>query len=281
VARFDSWYYLEAASGGLRKGIMVYAPLAELTLGHQYLVVGNVREAGDASTNAHETEMDYTSYVVDEGVAAIPSPVAQDLHALSDASCDAGASLTTGEDLEGVLVEATSVKCTANQRPGESFRVTTPSPSADTIRVVNFGGRGRFFTFQADSNEVVNVRGILHVDSGGFEICPRSNADIDSLQVLAAPGDRQGQVSFRVFPNPGRSPRVTFVVPKTGPVDLRVYDVAGRLVAVLANGVLPAGVYTRAWDGRSRQGDAVGPGVYFYRLRIGSETRVDHAVKLE
>jgi subtilisin family serine protease len=51
-----------------------------------------------------------------------------------------------------------------------------------------------------------------------------------------------------------------------GPVGVRVYDTRGRLVRTLADEVLPAGVHSLAWDGLNGAGQAVGSGVYFYRI---------------
>ena len=46
---------------------------------------------------------------------------------------------------------------------------------------------------------------------------------------------------------------------------LHVYDIRGRRVATLVNGVQKPGRYTAVWDGRDMTG--LGPsGVYFYRI---------------
>ncbi len=73
------------------------------------------------------------------------------------------------------------------------------------------------------------------------------------------------------YPNPFNPiTRIRYTVPGESlqPVDLRVYDVAGRLVATLVTQEQRAGAYTVAWDGRNRHGQAVSSGVYFYRLRL-------------
>lgn len=59
---------------------------------------------------------------------------------------------------------------------------------------------------------------------------------------------------------------ISFGLAQRGDVSLCVYDVAGRLVRVIVNGVLPAGNYQQQWDGRDGTGVAVASGVYFYRL---------------
>ena len=78
------------------------------------------------------------------------------------------------------------------------------------------------------------------------------------------------------FPNPATDRgTISFVVGGTegvpSAVSLAVYDVAGRKLRTLARGPLAAGAYSISWDGRSDGGSAVGSGVYFVRLRVGSE----------
>jgi hypothetical protein len=66
--------------------------------------------------------------------------------------------------------------------------------------------------------------------------------------------------------------RIEFVVPPAGeamgPVDveLRVYDLAGRLVAELVDGQLPPGKNVASWNGYGVRGVPVPSGVYFLRL---------------
>jgi hypothetical protein len=74
--------------------------------------------------------------------------------------------------------------------------------------------------------------------------------------VLAAP-----------FPNPFRT-RATlrFTLPSEGRVTLGCYDVAGRVVRTLVDGVLPAGSHAADWDGRDALGNALPAGLYFARL---------------
>ena len=53
---------------------------------------------------------------------------------------------------------------------------------------------------------------------------------------------------------------------RKGPVALRIYDVSGRLVKILAEGVWDAGPHTITWNGFNNKGNQVASGVYFYRL---------------
>ena len=54
-------------------------------------------------------------------------------------------------------------------------------------------------------------------------------------------------------------------------VGAEVFDVHGRLVRSLEMGTLPAGTHEIAWDGRLRDGSPAFSGVYWMRVRAGSE----------
>jgi flagellar hook assembly protein FlgD len=81
------------------------------------------------------------------------------------------------------------------------------------------------------------------------------------------------------FPNPVRGARTTIAygVPQAaGTVvrtTLRFYDVRGRVVRSLVDGLVPPGRYQVSWDGKDDRGAAVAPGVYFYEYVAGA-TRV-------
>lgn len=74
------------------------------------------------------------------------------------------------------------------------------------------------------------------------------------------------------YPNPF-NPRTTirFSVPQNGPVSLRVYDVAGRLVTILSDRNYPPGEHTVYWNGTNRRGESVASGIYFYKIVAGDK----------
>jgi len=77
-------------------------------------------------------------------------------------------------------------------------------------------------------------------------------------------------------PNPfNPATEIVFALPVKQPITLKVYDVAGREVATLANGVLGAGTHTVMWRGEDDHGARVSSGLYFYRLTTdsGDQTR--------
>jgi hypothetical protein len=54
------------------------------------------------------------------------------------------------------------------------------------------------------------------------------------------------------------------------PIEVAIYDLAGRLVRVLADRDQPGGIYTEMWDGRSDADEAVPPGSYVVSLSVDS-----------
>lgn len=70
-------------------------------------------------------------------------------------------------------------------------------------------------------------------------------------------------------PNPfNPSTVIEYGLPARGRVTVSVFDVAGRLVAVLVDEVLGEGSHSADWDGRDLRGRSVSSGVYFYRIRF-------------
>ncbi|NKB66375.1 MAG: PQQ-binding-like beta-propeller repeat protein [Candidatus Latescibacteria bacterium] len=78
------------------------------------------------------------------------------------------------------------------------------------------------------------------------------------------------------FPNPFNAGTVIqFSWPTASPVELVVFNLAGQKVAMLTEGLRPAGQYRLEWDGRDDGGRELASGVYLYRLQAGDrvETR--------
>ena len=260
---FGSNYWIQDAAGGARSGILIFAPIAPLIVGRQYVVAGAIQEFFT------ETELVGTVYVKDEGIVAPPAPIVQPVAALRDTTCDAAQSMVTGEDYEGVLVRVVDVKTVEERTAGQSFFVAGPYPSnPDTILIDN----NVFRTFDPTINQYVTVSGVLDLAFNTFRIQPRGNSDIVVNTTLGVEDPLPAGVSFAITPNPARASRVTFALPSRDRVRITVYDLAGRQRAVLAEGEFPAGTHTREWDGRDLDGNSVGSGVYFYKLQISGQT---------
>jgi hypothetical protein len=90
------------------------------------------------------------------------------------------------------------------------------------------------------------------------------------------PSGNSGLVLARNYPNPfNPTTRITYVIPEgagASLVNLSVFDARGRLVTKLVDEPQAPGSYTVTWRGLDEHGVPVSSGVYFYRLRWGSES---------
>lgn len=85
--------------------------------------------------------------------------------------------------------------------------------------------------------------------------------------ITAAAGPVAAGVVLRASPNPfNPSTTINFSLPVAGRATLAVFDVAGRRVSTLVDGVVAAGASSCVWEGRDDGGRDVPSGVYQVRL---------------
>ncbi len=69
-------------------------------------------------------------------------------------------------------------------------------------------------------------------------------------------------------------------LPEAGRVSLRIFDVTGRLIRTVVQGVVPAGRHAARWGGQDHSGNPVASGVYFYQLEARGEVITRKVVRL-
>jgi len=80
--------------------------------------------------------------------------------------------------------------------------------------------------------------------------------------------DGKGPQLTAVFPNPSNPAfHVEFATGKAGPITVSVYDIRGRLVRKLLQGMVEPGAYVVDWSGDNETGRPAASGVYFVQLR--------------
>ena len=113
------------------------------------------------------------------------------------------------------------------------------------------------------------------------DIVNYSNLEIDDIQFSSVDGHvlrtqvAEGSenlipetfVLHQNYPNPfNPMTEIRFDLPQAAPITLIVYNLLGREIQVLVDGILPAGRHTVVWNGRDEAGQAASSGIYFYRL---------------
>lgn len=77
-----------------------------------------------------------------------------------------------------------------------------------------------------------------------------------------------------VSPNPFQNTTVIwFNLAQTENVTLEIFDLLGRRVRLLREGMVSAGAYSALWDGRDEFGNIASAGVYFAILRTGTQVQ--------
>jgi hypothetical protein len=101
------------------------------------------------------------------------------------------------------------------------------------------------------------------VDLGAYEYQP-SVGIAEELKTFST-GDF---VIFQNYPNPF-NPQTTieYYLPRSGWVNLAIYNVLGQKIKVLVNDFQTKGKKSITWDGKDQKGKMVATGIYYYRLR--------------
>ncbi len=77
------------------------------------------------------------------------------------------------------------------------------------------------------------------------------------------------------YPNPfNPTTEIRFNLPKATSVKLTVFDLLGRQVVTLADGMYSTGSHVIQWDGKDRSGQLVGSGVYLYKLQTADNVSI-------
>jgi endonuclease I len=117
------------------------------------------------------------------------------------------------------------------------------------------------------------------VDHPEYAIAIYDSSSVTGVDPVAAPQHAALQAAT---PNPFQAHTVlAYDLARPGRVDLRIYDVSGRLVRSLVSGaVQDAGHHTVDWDGGDVTGAATRAGLYFGRLETGGESDVRRVVRV-
>ena len=155
------------------------------------------------------------------------------------------------------------------------------------IRVSNQHDSVQLLSFiDMDYRAVVDLGDPIQVrvtDTNGYSLFEPINLTVTRFDLLRAvhvvnfnPPKLPDQTQlFQNYPNPFNPETwIPFDLTEDTSVEIAIYDVSGTLVRRLDLGFLFGGTYlskTRAayWNGQNQFGEAVGSGIYFYRLDAG------------
>jgi hypothetical protein len=126
--------------------------------------------------------------------------------------------------------------------------------------------------------------------SGAYDTSFNGNNDafVAKVDVTDLAGVRPGDgelTSAKLYPNfpdPFKSStNVQFYLPEQQQVAITLYDVQGRLVRTLVDGIAEVGLHQVQWDARTSSNMKAAPGIYFCRMEAGSYLGVRKLALLE
>jgi predicted extracellular nuclease len=193
-----------------------------------------------------------------------------------------GSNAAEGEKYEGMLVRVQGAEVKASTVfQGDPFDIVqevvnkSGAMVLDSMRVDDLAiEEGEW---QATQGDQIDVTGIVRYSGtapfrrlqprnwneppgGDIHIVGRSTVDVPPVVPLVT-------TLRQNHPNPfNPSTNIEFVVGRAGQVDLRVFDLRGRLVATLFDQVIDPGQRSVRWDGLDDNGQSVPTGLYLYRL---------------
>ena len=132
-------------------------------------------------------------------------------------------------------------------------------------------------TYQYDAQG--RLTDIAYQNGSSFHYSYDANGNILSVVTSLATAVDEAGAPLRftlgpTTPNPGSGPRnLTFTIPSSAHVSLRVFDVSGRVVATLVDHDLPAGIHRVRFIT-----DGWAAGVYYYRLAMGASAKTGRMV---
>ncbi|MEE9167274.1 MAG: Ig-like domain-containing protein [Candidatus Neomarinimicrobiota bacterium] len=131
----------------------------------------------------------------------------------------------------------------------------------------NLDGTLRIDSIQLTYSPGSSLFGELYFDD--LQLAQVSTIDIAKEPVLLP--DRY--VLYQNYPNPfNPGTEITYELPRTAHVQLAVYDILGRRVKILMNGIEEPGFKKIMWDGTDDGGKPVSSGTYFIRMFARSFT---------
>lgn len=138
----------------------------------------------------------------------------------------------------------------------------------DTIAAGEPNDGSYSWTVPEGTSETSRIR-VIARDAAGLAAFDDSDEDFSTGLGTGTPDDPSVKrlALEQNVPNPfNPMTEIAYSVPNAAHVTLTIYDVNGRVVKRLVDGVLGADNYLTTWDGTTDSGGTAASGVYFYRL---------------
>jgi len=177
--------------------------------------------------------------------------------------------VTNGGPIEGAIV-----KCYNKDGSLIAETITGTDGKTDTLVLPQFVMDSTTTLFYTPYSVVTSKEG-YGTDTTNVDLTESKSVEITLTSTGVAEFERMGIPHHfaleQNYPNPfNPSTLISYQLPKTSKVILKIYSINGQLVKTLINEFQNAGKYTVKWDGKDRNGKMIPSGIYIYSL-IGDD----------
>ena len=166
---------------------------------------------------------------------------------------------SSGAPLNGVSVLATS---SLGEVVGYGLTDATGAYALDAVAAGTTTLTVGRTDFSASTGTVNITSSTFTLNNVDFVLSPASPTSVG--------GSGSTPVSYALaqnYPNPfNPSTTISFNIPSTSRVSLKIFNLLGQEVASLINGEVGAGIQTVLWNGKDNAAHSVASGLYFYKL---------------
>ena len=132
-----------------------------------------------------------------------------------------------------------------------------------------------------DGNEelLVSAKAVKYEDNAGLLKFNAHGTIVVELEAQRIPKEYS---LHQNYPNPfNPTTTLRYELPKPGKVEIRIFDLQGRLVNQLVSEYQEVGKYSVVWNGCDNNGVPVPSGIYFYQLNTGSYSKTRKAILMK
>lgn len=186
-----------------------------------------------------------------------------------------------------VIVEYDSVAHYAHNGIREKFEVIIfdsdfyPTPTGDSPILFQYKTVANPSSCTIGIEDLTETDAIQYLYNGSYHRAAAELVDSFAIKFTTAvptevgeqPGFHPSRIEFTgVFPNLVRNnAKIRFVLPSRSFVEIKVFDVSGRVVKHLLKRKLDAGTHAVSWRGEADNGESLRSGIYFIDLKVGGE----------
>jgi hypothetical protein len=132
-----------------------------------------------------------------------------------------------------------------------------------------------------DGNEelLVSAKAVKYEDNAGLLKFNAHGTIVVELEAQRIPKEYS---LHQNYPNPfNPTTTLRYELPKPGKVEIRIFDLQGRLVNQLVSEYQEVGKYSVVWNGCDNNGVPVPSGIYFYQISTGSFSKTRKAILMK